>query len=227
VAVYVNGRKTDVKPKEGAPGEFPMSVKAPADIVVILRPPPAALAELHQAALLRVTETDHPVDYYRPEAISDQADGGTDEHRRPVLQDAAVSAFGFNFGGRKHIHVPVAAPAESEGGILRVHLPMLEKYGRKWNHRIAAVEVNLQPLAISHSVRQKIVFEHKGAAYERDVAVAGNLTIPPAIDIPLAPGEVKLLSVHTQPFVAESFGDFAKVTTRLAVEWVPGAPEGD
>ena len=220
VAVYINGKKTAVKAKEGAAGEYPMSVKAPADIVVVLKPPPAALADLHRAALLRVTETENPVDYYRPQMISDQANGGVDEQERPVLQDAAVSALGFNFGGRKHLYVPVAAPAGSKGGSLRIHLPLLEKYGQKWNHRIEAVEVNFQPLAISHATRQKITIKREGATYQRDAAVQGNLRIPDTIDIPIAPGEVKLLSLRSQPCVAESFHDSAKVTTKLAIEWV-------
>ncbi len=200
VAVYVNGKKTDVKPKAGTTDQYPMSVKAPADIVVILKPPPAALADLHQAALLRVTEAENPVDYYRPEMISAQANGGLDDAKRPVIQDPAVSPFGFQFGGRKHIYVPIAAPMGSKGGTFRLHLPLLEKYGQKWNHRIAAVEANFQPLAI----------------------MAGNLTIPATIDIPLAPGEVKLLSLSTQPLVAEGFGDFKKNTVKMALEWVEG-----
>jgi hypothetical protein len=221
VAVYVNGKKTEVKPKAGTQDQYPMSVKAPADIVVLLRQAPA-LPDLHQATLLRVTEAEHPVDYYRPELISAQANGGLDEAQRPVIQDAAVSPFGFQFGGRKHLYLPVAAPAGSKGGKYRIHLPLLEKYGQKWNHRIEAIEANFQPLAISHATRQKMVYTHEGAIYERDVAVAGNLTMPAALDIPLAPGEVKLLSLSTQPLVAESFGDFKKVTVKLALEWVEG-----
>ena len=73
--------------------------------------------------------------------------------------------------------------------------------------------------------RQKTVTKWKGATYERDVAVLGNLRIPETIDIPLAAGEVKLLSLRTQPLVAESFNDFTKVTTELAVEWVENGPE--
>ncbi len=222
LAVYVNGKLTAVKAKAEGSAEYPMSVKAPADIVVILKPPPASLADLHQAALLRVTEAEHPVDYYRPAMLADQANGGIDEAQRPVIQDAAVSPFGFQFGGRKHLYVPVAAPAGSKGGNFRIHLPLLEKYGQKWNQRIASVEANFQPLAISHAVRQKVVYEIEGATYERDVAASGNLSIPAAIDIPLAPGEVKLLSLSTQPLVAESFGEFKKNTVKLAVEWVEG-----
>lgn len=220
VAVYVNGKKTDVKLKDGSKDQYPMSVKAPADIVVVLKQPPTAMADLHQAALLRVTEAENPVDYYRPESLAAQANGGLDDAKRPVLQDPAVSPFGFQFGGRKHIHVPIAAPAGGKGGVMRLHLPLLEKYGQKWNHRIASVDVNFQPLAISHATRQKVVYQHEGATYERDVAMAGNLAIPATIDIPLAPGEVKLLSLSTQPLVAESFGDFKKNTVRLALEWV-------
>ena len=218
-AVYVNGKKTPVKAKEGT-NEYDLSAKAPADIVVILRDPPAALTELHQAALLRVTEPEHPVDYYRPEALQALANGGTDEDKRPVLQDAAVSRFGFQFGARKRLYVPLATPANSKGGTFRLHLPLLEKYGQKWNHLIEAVEVNFQPLALSHSTRQEITIKRQGATYERDVAVQGNLRIPDSIDIPLAPGEIELLSLRTQPFVAATAHACDKVTTKLAIQWV-------
>ncbi len=219
-AVYVNGGRVEVKPKEGVAGQYPLSVRAPADIVVIVKPPPAALADLHEAALLRVTEAENPVDYYRPEKISGQADGGMDEAERPVLQDAAVSPFGFNFGGRKHLYVPVAAPAGGKGGVLRVHLPLIEQHGQKWNHRIEAVEVNGQPVAAGHGTRRKTAAEDKGATEPGNAAAPASLAIPDVIDIPLAAGEIKLLGVRTQPLVGKSYHDFQKVTTRLAVEWI-------
>ena len=84
----------------------------------------------------------------------------------------------------------------------------------------------MQPLALSHVTREKTVVTREGATYERDVAVqSGNLRIPDVIDIPLAPGETKLLSLRTQPLVGESFHDASKVTTKLAVEWVENAPD--
>lgn len=149
-AVYVNGRKTAAKQRDDT-DEYHLSMKAPADIVVILKDPPANLTDLHQATLLRVTEPAAPVDYYRPEALQALADGCLDEQQRPVLQDAAVSPFGFNFGARKHLYVPLAAPADRKGGVFRIHLPVTEKYGQKWNHRIESVELNFQPQALSTS----------------------------------------------------------------------------
>jgi hypothetical protein len=89
----------------------------------------------------------------------------------------------------------------SKGGGFPLHLPPLEKHGQKWNHLIEAVEVNFQPLA-----------RH----------VPGNLTIPAAIDIPLAPGEVKLLSLRAQE---TRHADTPKVTTKLAIEWIENPPE--
>ncbi len=228
LAVYLNGKKHEVKLKDGTTDQYPLSVKTPADIVVLLKQPPAALADLHQATLLRVTgraaeNEENPVDYYRPELISGQANGGLDEQQRPVLQDAAVSHFGFMFGGRKHLYAPLAAPTDSKGGVFRLHLPLLEKYGQKWNHLIEAVEVNFQPLALSYATRQKTTFTDKdGIAHEVDVAVAGNLSMPEAIDIPLAPGEVKLLSLRGQPLVSETAAETRKVTTKLAIEWIEG-----
>jgi hypothetical protein len=198
-AVYVNGKKTPVKLKDGTTDEYPISVKAPSDIVVMLKQPPAALKDLSKSAILRLTETEHPVDYYHTGMISNLADGGIDEQQRPVLQDAAVSGFGFNFGGQKYIYVPISAPIDSKGGTLKLHLPLLQKYGQKWNHRIEAIELNLQPFVRNISPQQRI---------------------PDVVEIPLNPGEVKLLTLRTQPFVAETFHDFAKVTTKMALEWV-------
>jgi hypothetical protein len=210
VAVYVNGKKTAVTPKADAKDEYSLSVKAPADIVVILKPPPAALVDLHQAALLRVTETAHPVDYYRSAMISSQANGGVDEGQRPVLQDAAVSGFGFQFGGRKHLYLPIAAPAGSKGGLFRVHLPLLEQYGRKCNHLIEAVEVNGQPVASGSAPRLL------------KATAATEVRIPETVDVPLAPGEVKVLAVRSLPLVMGP--DFTRSTTKLAVEWVENTP---
>jgi len=223
-AVYVNGKKTAAEAKEGT-DEHHLSVKVPADIVVILKDAPAGLTDLHQAVLLRVTEPGHPVDYYRPGALRALANGGLDEKKRPVLQDAAVSPFGFNFGARKRLYVPLAAPPNSKGGTLRLHLPVFEKYGHKWNHLIEAVEVNFQPQALSRSTRQKVTIKREGATYERDVAVQGNPHIPDGIDVPLAPGETKLLSLRTQPFVAATFNACEKVTTKMAIEWIEAEGE--
>jgi|GEM_PF-1057410 len=223
IAVYANGKPIKVNANPGAPGKYAMSLKAPADIVVMLKQPPAELAGLHKATLLRVTETKHPIDYYRPAALADQADGGVDDQKRPVIKDAAVSGLGFQFGGRKHMYVPIATPKDSKGGVLRLHLAEITKHGKKWNHLIEAVEVNFQPLAISTSTRQKIVYKRQGAAYERDVAVEGNLSIPDVIDVPLEPGEVKLLSLRTNSLQRETFAQMSKVTTRMAVEWVERA----
>ncbi len=198
IAVYVNGKKTTVSLKNGTTDEYPMSVKAPADIVVMLKQPTMQLKDLSKAAILRVTETDHPVDYYHTGMISTQADGGVDEQLRPILQDAAVAPFGFNFGARKYIYVPISAPADSKGGTLKLHLPLLQKYGQKWNHRIEAIEINLQPFMSNNSAQQRI---------------------PDIVEIPLNPGEVKLLSLRTQPLVSETFMDIAKTTTKISLEW--------
>jgi len=220
-AVYVNGKKTPVKAKPGAPDEYALSVKAPADIVVILKDPPADLKSLHKATLLRVTEVGSPVDYYRPEALAALANGGVDDAKRPVLQDAAVSGFGFQFGARKWLYVPIAAPAGSKGGTLRIHLPKLKKLGKNINLRIAAVELNFQPQALSYETEAKVVYRFKGGVYQRTQQVkSGTLSIPEVLDIPLAPGEIKLLSLRTQPMVSATFRECSRVTTRLAVEWV-------
>ena len=144
----------------------------------------------------------------------------------PVIQDAAVSPFGFQFGGRKRLDVPIAPPADSKGGVFRVHLPVTDKGGQKSNQRIEAVEVNLQPVAMATEASVKRVIERQGATYAQTEAARGNLAIPEALDIPLAPGEVKLLSLRTLPLVGESFHDFQKVTTRLAIEWIENKPEG-
>ncbi len=223
-AVYVNGQKTEVKLKEGTAGDYPLSVQAPADIVVILKDPPAALADLWQAALLRVTEVEHPVDYYRSEALRSLANGGVDEQKRPVLQDAAVSPFGFQFGSRKYLHVPVAAPAGSQGGVLRLHLSPGGTNAPAVNQRIEGVELNFQPLALATESTVKKTAEYKGAVYNQTAAVRGNLTIPEVLEIPLAPGEAKLLTLRTLPSAGASFHDVSKVTTRLAVEWVENVP---
>ena len=55
-----------------------------------------------------------------------------------------------------------------------------------------------------------------------DADPAGALDIPEALDIPLAPGQVRLLSLQTQPFVAQTFHEAERVTTRLALEWREG-----
>jgi hypothetical protein len=136
-AVYVNGKLTPAA-RQGETDVYTLSVQPPADIVVFVKDPPREPANLSQAALLRVTEVGAPVDYYRPEVLQAQANGGKDEKGLPVLQDAVVSSFGFNFGGRKHLYVPASA---ARPGTLRLHLPA------KDNKDLETVAVNLVPLA--------------------------------------------------------------------------------
>jgi hypothetical protein len=120
--------------------------------------------------------------------------------------------------------VPVAAPAASKGGVLRLHLARLEKYGQKWNDRIEAVEVNVQPLALATEASVKRTIVSQGVAYDQTVTTDGNLRIPDVLDIPLAAGEVKLLSLRTLPMAGEHYGRLGKDTTRVSLEWVEGQP---
>ncbi len=210
LAVYVNGKKSEVKLKDGTKDQYPMSVQAPADIVVMLKRPAAAMTEWSRSALLRVTADEDGNDHFRPEAISGQADGGADAQKRPVLNDAAVAMFGL-YPWRKHLSVPLAAPEGGQGGVMRLHLPALAEAGRRWNHLIEAVEVNLQPVASATAPRPA-------------TPTAGTtLHIPETIDIPLAAGEIKLLTLRTLPLTVAT--DVARNTTRLAVEWLPKQKE--
>ncbi len=94
---------------------------------------------------------------------------------------------------------------------MRLHLPALAEPGRRWNHLIEAVEVNLQPVASATAPRPA-------------TPVAGTtLHIPETIDIPLAAGEVKLLTIRTLPLTVAT--DVSRNTTRMAVEWLPNDKE--
>ncbi len=207
LAVYVNGKKTEVKLKDGSQDQYPMSVQAPADIVVMLKRPAAALAELAQSAHLRVTADEDGNDHFRPEAISCQAASGVDKEGWPMLSDAAVAKFGL-YPWRKHLSVPLAAPEGGQGGVMRLHLPSLAEPGRRWNHLLEAVEVNLQPVASATAARLATP------------AAGTTLHIPETIDIPLAPGEIKLLTVRTLPLTVAT--DITRSTTRMAIEWIAG-----
>lgn len=197
-AVYIDGKKIEFKPKADAPGQYSFSAPTPSDILVFLKEPPAALADIHQAALLRSTESATPVDYYHPDKISDQANGGVDAEGRPILQDVAVSSLGFQYGGRKHLYVPVTAPADGKEHTLRLHLHLLEEHGKKWNHLVDLVEVNLQPKAVKE----------------------GEMTVPETIDVIFAPGETKLIGFRTRALSHQYWAQMDRVTTKMSIEWI-------
>ena len=186
--VYVNGTKTELKKSAGS-DTYAMNVQVPSDIVVMLQAPPPGLENAHKAALTRATESGAPVDYYLAEALQPQIDGGRGTNDLPAVKDASVPHFGFNYGMRKHLYVPVAAPADSKGGVLRLHLPPRE------NVNLERVEVNFQALALAQD----------------------RLSIPETLEIPLAPGEIKLVSFDSHVLRDPSLCN--KPSIRATLEW--------
>jgi hypothetical protein len=124
-AVFVNGKPVKAE-RQGETNVYTLSVGIPADICVIVKSPPPGLDRLHEAAALRVTERRLPVDFFvSPEMTKRYLDGGMDKDGRKVLQGyPAVGnvTFGFNYGQRDRIYVPLTPPAGSKGGAMKVHL---------------------------------------------------------------------------------------------------------
>lgn len=198
LAIFVGGKKVEPTSKADNTGQYTFSVPTPSDILVLLQEAPSALADVHQAAVLRSTESAAPVDYYHPDKISYQANGGVDAEGRPVLQDVAVSALGYQYGGRKHLYVPITAPADGKEHTLRLHLPPLEEHGRKWNLLVDRVEANLQPVAVNE----------------------GAVGIPQVIDVNFGPGETKLIGFRTRPLWHQFWTEMDRVTTKMSLEWI-------
>jgi len=191
-AICVNGKKTEFQ-RQGNTDAYAFGVSIPADICVLLKDPPSEPAKLHEAALLRVTETETPVDYYRPEALQKFADGGTNKQGQAVLQDAAI-AFAAQFGVRKYLYVPMAAPAGSKGGVIILRLSSM----------------------LGGSTERKGIVERVTANMVTLAKAEGAVLVPETIEIPLDPGEIKLVAFETRKLDAD---ESLRCITRVTPEW--------